>query len=530
MATSQLAGFLPEAIPVLMVDDDESVMQVSRLVLRSYRFQGKPLELLECNSAAAARAMLLERDDIALVLLDVVMESDDAGLQLVGFIREELQNHRIRIVLRTGQPGFAPEREVIDQYEINDYLSKADATAQRLRVVLTTALRGYRDIVAAQMMAHKAEQAGKASVAKSRFLAHMSHEIRTPLNGLIGIISLLQQTQLSLEQKDLVQDAQYAADAVLAIINDVLDLGKIEAGKLELSPHCFQANDLLRRVQSVFFANSRKKQLQLDCSLIPDDCPPLLADADRLQQILLNFVSNALKFTPDGGAIAIRGEFNAEALWLRFEVEDSGIGIAPDQLERLFLPYEQASAQVAGQFGGTGLGLSLCRSLAELMGGQVWASSVEGQGSCFAVQVPVEVAIIEDKPGAGFEETSLQGLVVAICEDDDTSRTVLERMLQRQGVELLSYEHGQALLDDAQWQRADILLLDCNMPVLDGFATTEALRQLGCRRPIVALTAGVSDDERQQCHRSGFDDIVAKPVRWPELFALMQALASAGSH
>ncbi|ASP39689.1 hypothetical protein CHH28_13845 [Bacterioplanes sanyensis] len=522
MVTSQLAEFLPDSIPVLMVDDDESVLQVSRLVLRTYRFQGRPLELLECHSAAAARELLAQRDDIALLLLDVVMESDNAGLELVGYIREQLQNHHIRIVLRTGQAGLASERSVIDEYEINDYLSKADATAQRLKVVLTTALRGYRDIIAAQQATRRADQASKASVAKSRFLAHMSHEIRTPLNGLIGIIGLLQQTALSSEQATMVQDAQYAADAVLAIVNDVLDLGKIEAGKLELNPQPFSPQEMLRRVQSVFFANCDKKGLALSYRIDPEECPQLVADSDRLQQILLNFVSNAVKFTPSGGKISVTGHYCADQQRLRLVVEDTGIGIAAEQLERLFEAYEQASAQVAGQFGGTGLGLNLCRYLAELMGGRAWAESSVGQGSRFSVEVPVtEAHTVETVQES--QAVSLAGLTIGICEDDATSRTVLERMLSKQGATVLSYEHGQALLDAALWSQANILLLDCHMPVLDGFATTQALRQLGCKLPIVALTAGVSDDERELCYRAGFDDIVAKPVKWPELFAHVQS-------
>lgn len=198
-----VSGF-PEApeerIPLLVVDDDPDVLQVTRLVLAHYQFQGKSLEIVEASSAAQAKEILQRRSDFAAVLLDVVMESDDAGLRLVEYIRQALGNYRLRIILRTGQPGYAPERRVVKDYDINDYLMKADATQARLTVSVTTAIRGYFDILKAESLAVQVRLSEQASIAKTQFLAHMSHEIRTPLSGVVGIVSLLAETSLTDEQ------------------------------------------------------------------------------------------------------------------------------------------------------------------------------------------------------------------------------------------------------------------------------------------------------------------------------------------
>ena len=392
-------AFLPERIVLLVVDDDEAVLQVTRLVLSRFRYKSRSLEILEASSAAQAKATLALRPDIAVILLDVVMESDDAGLRLVEHIRHELNNHHVRILLRTGQAGYAPERQVVQDYDINDYLVKSDATQSRLFLSLTAAIRSFSDILRAEELArriaeaeHQRQLADRASLAKTDFLAHMSHEIRTPLNGIAGIVELLDDTGLSSEQAELLRDLRYVSSALLGIVNDVLDVAKIEAGKLELNVHDFHLPQLLEKVAAIFVVGMQQKAIRFQVEQGNDLPQWVRGDAQRIQQILINYLSNAYKFTPQGGRITLRVScvVAADGYELIAEVDDNGKGIRAERLADIFNAYEQESAQTASHYGGTGLGLSLSRSLAMLMSGCVGADSELGHGSRFWLRVPLE--------------------------------------------------------------------------------------------------------------------------------------------
>lgn len=521
---------LPERIPLLVVDDDESVLQVTRLILSRFQYKGHALEILEARSAAEAREQLLKCPGIAIVLLDVVMESDDAGLKLVGYIRNELHNHHIRILLRTGQAGYAPERQVVQDYDINDYLLKSEVTQSRLILSLTAAIRGYSDILRAEYLAGRISEAErqsllaqKASIAKTQFLAHMSHEIRTPLNGIAGIVELLSQTELTEEQAMLVQDLRYSGEALLGVVNDVLDVAKIEAGKLELNLTDFSLLQLLERIGAVFSASMKLKGIEFRQQITGQLPAGVYGDPQRLQQILINYLSNALKFTPAGGTVTLRVQCPADQHGWRFlaEVEDNGRGIRLERLADIFNAYEQESAQTSALFGGTGLGLSLSRSLAELMNGSVGADSEPGRGSRFWVQVPLQNAQTPVAPASLNTETAgqfLQGRTILVCEDDSTSRKVMQRMLQTRGASVEVFEHGQQLLDSRAYERADIIILDCHMPVLDGVSTARALRAQGCQKALLALTAAATEEEQEQCRAAGMNAVLSKPVEWGALF------------
>ncbi|MAD43936.1 MAG: hybrid sensor histidine kinase/response regulator [Oceanospirillaceae bacterium] len=519
----------PESIAVLVVDDDSAVLQVTRLVLSRYHYRGTPLEILEADSAAEARRILANRPDIAVILLDVVMENDHAGLSLVEHIRQRQNNHRIRIIIRTGQPGYAPEKQVVQEYEINDYLMKSDATQSRMVVALTTAIRSYLDILRAENLASQVqtseaarENADFASRQKTQFLAHMSHEIRTPLNGVIGLISLLDETPLSAEQKELVQDLKLSADVLLGLVNDVLDISKIEAGKLELAHTRFSLRGLLDKVAVLFAADMQRKNIRFapDYASLTDDT--FVADAQRIQQILINYLSNACKFTPEKGQITLRARLETDSSgipWFHVDVDDNGPGIKAERLPYIFDPYEQEATDTALRYGGTGLGLSLCRTLAELMGGEARVRSESGQGSCFSVSVPLTPATELPEVDAGSEKspivadsTALAGWKILIAEDDPTSQKVIVRVMEKLGAEVECFEHGQALLEAGDYLHCDAILLDCHMPVMDGPQCARQLRKAGFNGPMLALTAAVSGHERQACLDAGMDDVHAKPL------------------
>ena len=535
----EIINLLPDRIPVLVVDDDETVIQVTRLVLSRFRFDERALELICAGSAREAIEILSERKDIAIVLLDVVMESDDSGFEVVSYIRNTLHNYATRILLRTGQPGLAPERQVINDYDINDYIAKTEATTDRLNLSMTNALRSYRDILRAEHLTHRVvsaeleqQQAFQASQAKSIFLAHMSHEIRTPLNGIIGMADILADTSLSKEQQGYLADIHNSGRALLGIVNDVLDLSKIEAGKLELDPRPFKLGDMMGEVNSMFNAPMMNKSIHYTQNISPQVPSSLFADSIRIQQLLMNLLSNALKFTSEGGSISLSLGVEESAkrdgtFTLKLGVTDTGIGISEDRLSSIFDAYQQAETHTARIYGGTGLGLSLCRQISHLMGGRIEVESKVGEGSTFTVFVSAkDGADYSEEAASESDGASIERLIVMVAEDNPTNRKVIKMLLKKLGIEAFIVDDGQQLLDNVEHINPDLILMDCHMPVMDGFEATKVLRQRGMEMPIFALTAGVSTEERLECASIGMNEVLTKPVTLQSLKTALQRVAA----
>lgn len=385
------------------------------------------------------------------------------------------------------------------------------------------------DISASKAIEHDLREAKRAAEAasqsKSAFLANMSHEIRTPLNAVLGVTHLLADSALDADQRALLDKARVAGRSLLGIVNDVLDLAKIEAGEMHLSDEPFALRDLLHEVVSVYAVQANDKGLALTLHIDENLPPALMGDAPRLRQVLVNLVGNALKFTP-AGAVHISATRQGIAATPRvcLAVRDSGIGITSEQQARLFQPFSQADETTTRRFGGTGLGLSIVHRLVGLMQGAVGVQSEPGRGSEFRVDIPLRVADPARLPTSASVPLSAQGLAglrVLLVDDSEVNLEIARRMIEREGARVHTCGDGaQALAWLYRTPAAvDVVLMDVQMPVMDGLDATRRLRAdtAFARLPVIALTAGALSDERQRALDAGFDDFVAKPIDPPEL-------------
>ena len=388
--------------------------------------------------------------------------------------------------------------------------------------------------VARELRAARAE-AEAGSRAKGEFLANMSHEIRTPLNGLLTMAELMERGVLREEQRKRLSILRQSGRDLLRLLNDILDFSKIEAGKLELEAIVFDPEEVLESTMAGFAAAAEQKNLQLWFEIEPTARGSRLGDPSRLRQIVANFVSNALKFTASGGVqVSVSGFGQDGRDGLTVAVKDTGVGIPAEKMALLFQKFSQLDASTTRRFGGTGLGLAICRELVELMGGRVWAQSVEGEGSTFfaTLRLPaVETAVEPDEaaPTGDAPVTAAWSPRLLAAEDNPTNQIVLSTIMQMFGFELTLVGDGVQALDAWRRQEFDVILMDVQMPVMDGIEATRAIRTAEAaeqrrRTPIIALSANAFPHQVQEYLAAGMDGHVSKPI---DLSALQAALEGA---
>ena len=482
--------------------------------------------------------------------IDAIITTDPAGIitdvnkqmeALTGCTRDELIGAPFKGFFTDPERAEAAIKLVLSEKKVNDYELTACARDGKQTVVSYNATTFYdrnrtlqgvfaaaRDVterkrVEVELQAAKAA-AESASQTKSDFLASMSHEIRTPMNAIMGIADLLAKTTLSTEQDKYVQIFRRAGDNLLNLINDILDLSKVEASQLDLERTGFSLNDLLEKVMEMVAARTHEKRLALVCEIAPDVPTDLVGDPTRLRQVLLNLLGNAIKFT-ESGEVSLRVTLDGDSsvpTALRFTVSDTGIGISDEKLGSVFERFTQADSSTTRRFGGSGLGLTISKRLVELMGGRIWAESGVGQGSVFSFAVPFEIWADATRqatePVDTGPEPPLPALRILLAEDSSDNRTITLAYLEGTPYRVEIAEDGATACEMFPDGHYDLVLMDRQMPGMDGLTATRTIRaweQANGRpsTPIIALTASALKGDREMCLAAGCTAYLTKPIK-----------------
>ncbi|ANE49196.1 ATP-binding protein [Flavisolibacter tropicus] len=496
-------------------DDDSSeiyILQLSQLIQKKLQSSNEILDAFTAGGKSAAEEVILTQRGKRLTdsILVLTQKTINARQNLLAQVTETIDNS-VKKVQRWGSLliiFILISAAILFWYIIN---------------TIRTQIRLIHQI------SYSEKTARDAARVKENFLANMSHEIRTPINAILGFTNLLLRKDLENDAKKHVQTIQRSSESLLSIVNDILDLSKIEAGMMRIEKAPFSLRGLLHSVEAMFKSKANEEGLELLVK-VEDDVPDILeGDATRLTQILVNLLSNAIKFTEQGSIqVAVSGTVDSAPLvHIHFLVKDTGIGIEPEKLQAVFDRFQQADEAITRQFGGTGLGLSIVKELIALQNGEINVQSELGKGTSFQFVIPynksTELIGSTLVPGVRVEEATYSGNVrILIVEDNEVNQSLLQHLFLEWHILFEIANNGVEALEKLKRSRYDLILMDIQMPFMDGYRTTQEIRSsLKLTTPIIAMTAHAMAGEKERCMGYGMDEYIAKPVRSNELYALI---------
>jgi signal transduction histidine kinase/CheY-like chemotaxis protein len=446
------------------------------------------------------------------------------GLERAQIVKSDIKDFPVQVIRESIMPilaAFKSSKDVPSTVVLRDIGEYKVQLRFQPIYFEDTYLGTLLNVVDVTSLVKAREEAEAANLAKSEFLANMSHEIRTPMNSVLGFAELLQTTGLDEEQAQYVSIIQRGGKNLLALINDILDFSKIEAGKMQIEKTEFEMVPLMGEIESLLYPQAVQKNIEF--KIMYGKVLPLkiISDRNRLYQCLLNIVSNAIKFTESGHVhLIVRAEKKDDGIWVSFDIRDTGIGISEDRLEAIFDAFAQAESSTTQKFGGTGLGLTITRKLVEMMGGTIEASSLPGEGSLFRIVLPAgvesfgqtrQICTPSKEERHQFDEVKYSGRVL-VAEDNPANQILIQAILDKMGIQTSLACDGALAVRMATEETFDLILMDIQMPHLNGYQATQSLKKKGIKTPIVALTAHAMEGDRQKCFNAGCDDYLSKPV------------------